>query len=638
MKLKKILILTLFLLINAIIVSCQVTSTGVTSEFTTTTFTTTTNSTTQTSGTTVSTTIDNTSELSNSPSPEEDSRPSASFTDGRIIIDNGNKEFTYRNARIIDNDINITTYGDSYIDNGESSRFNGSFTPSIETAGYYKIYINYPELENASDEVYLQIDYNGGLLSDYSKVIDQTMNAGYWVLIGTYYLAEGINNAVHIFGDNNKTVAADAIMFELSVATDEITSDIELEFNDLRPTGSVVKVLKTRALESRLSVDGQAFFAKGICGVDELELMAEAGANTARTYSVEALEDGAILDQAYELGIKIVVGLWMDHESSSFTYYDNPSGVEEQYNQLIKAVDKYKNHPAILAWAVGNEVDISTSEHPLAIYDAINDIAKYIHENDPFHPTMAVLAGSSTTKIARIAKYAPHIDIIGINSYKHIGNVKTNIISWVGPYMVTEFAMNQPMDTTLKTTWSAIIEPSSQEKADLYYQRYNEFILGEKDNGCVGSYAFKDTGSFRVTHTWYGIIYEGKKTPQYYAMMAAWTETDRVTSLQIDQVTLNDRSQLESVYFNKGETVSIDILINQEDLSNVTISFEVKNEVSISTNNIPIARTDFNITSTENLSEFLMTINNISGNYRLFVYIENEEGQISTYSYVFAVN
>jgi hypothetical protein len=645
---KKYILLIILLFLSFSVMSCQVTTTTTTTSGTTSSSTTTTSQST-TSGTATSqnpstetttstvTTTTTTPVVSNSPLPVNDTRPTSEFANGSIIVDNSNREFTYRNARLMTDSIDETTYGNSYVDNNRSSRFVGSYHPTIQASGYYKIYINFPTLPNPSDAVVLQIDYEGGANIDYTKTLDQTINAGYWVMIGTYFLTSGTNNAVHIFGANGFDVAADAVLFDLSVAVSTMQAEDPLELRSPKAPGSVANILMTRDFKFRYSVDGEIFFMKGVAGVDELELMAEAGANSARTYSVDALRNGDLLDEAHSHGIKIVIGLWMDHESGSFTYHDNPSHVQEQYLELIAAVEKYKTHPAVLAWAVGNEVDISTSKNPIAIYNAINAIAKYIHESDPYHPTMAVLAGSSTVKIGNIARYSPHIDIIGINTYKSIANVATNIISWQGPYAITEFAMNQPSETTLRTSWGAIIEPSSMEKADLYYSRYQSYILGKSDQGCIGSYVFKDSGSFRITHTWYGIVYDGLRTPAFYAMKSAWTETDRVSSLAISNVTIDGKNVLNNVSIPVGMTRDVVVTIQNPNLGNLTYRYEIKKEVTISTNSIPAARTDFVIITSEIPGNVTLTVPQETGGFRLFVYVSSDLGEVSTESFPFQV-
>jgi len=641
---KKPILLFVIALIALVMVGCNLTTTSTSTSFTTQSTSSTTedtNVTTETPTTTTTTTtsgVISTAVTSNSPTALEDTRPAAVVSGGKLIIDNSNREFSYRNARYVEEGNDLSVYNNSYVDNYESNRFSGSFKPVITVSGYYKIYMNFPELENPSDEVVLQIDYEGGLNSDFTKTIDQTINAGYWVMIGTYYLTEGSGNAVHIFGLNGYDVAADAVLFDFSVAPPVAPTETPLELrNPVAPTNKVI-ILQTRDFKFRLSLDGEEFFVKGVCGVDEMGLMNEAGSNAARTYSVDALKNGALLDEAYAKGIKIIVGLWMDHETASFTYHNNPSHVQEQYEEIIASVDKYKNHPAILGWAVGNEVDISTSANPLAIYAAMNAIAKYIHEADPYHPTMAVLAGSSTTKISSVSKYAPHIDIIGINTYKSIANAANSIAIWNGPYMLTEYALNQPSETTLKTSWGAIIEPSNIDKANLYYQRYQDYILGERDQGLIGSFVFKDTGSFRVTHTWYGIVFKSLRTSQFYAMMAAWTETERLDSMYIETVTLGGKSVLENVYVAKGSSQTIQVSVHQITATPLVYTFEIKKETSISSNTVPAVETSFVYTTTGDANIVNVLIPQLSGAYRLFVYVSNADGDISSYNFPFYIS
>ena len=46
-------------------------------------------------------------------------------------------------------------------------------------------------------------------------------------------------------------------------------------------------------------------------------------------------------------------------------------------------VMKYKDHPALLTWIIGNEANLNFRNPK--VFDAINDISKMIHELDPNH-------------------------------------------------------------------------------------------------------------------------------------------------------------------------------------------------------------------------------------------------------------
>lgn len=572
--------------------------------------------------------------LEDSPIGELDTRNASIYDDERIIIDNANKEFTFKQASTYKYNAGSTAIGENFISSEKGDAFEAIYTPSITVAGYYKIYINFPQFDQAYDKVPLKITYEGGANVDETKTINQTINAGYWVMVGTYYLTTGQSSKVEIKAVKDQYVLADAVMFELSSTNDVLQTETKPELIQPYTPESVINILKTHDQKIRLSVNGEEFFVKGVNGIDELELIAEAGGNSVRTYSTDALQNGALLDRAHELGIKVVIGLWMNHESGSFTYANNPDKVLQQYEKIIIEVEKYKNHPALLGWAVGNEVDISTSLDMRAIYEAMNQIAKYIHQSDPYHPTMAVLAGSSPLKIGSVRRFAPHIDMIGINTYSAIGNVSNNILGWKGPYLITEYALNQPMETKLKTSWGAIIEPKSIDKANLYYERYQQYIYGKRDEGVVGSYVFKDTGSFRITHTWYGIILNGKRTSAYEGVKAGFLELDRINTLQIDEVTINDKSQLENVVLDPGNAqIKVTTLY---ETGNVTYTYEVRKDVGLSVNTVPGVQEAFTFTENDTPNHVTMNIPELPGNYRLFVYVENDT-HISSFSYPFQV-
>ena len=573
--------------------------------------------------------------LEDSPDPSTDDRALSVYESERIIIDNTNKEFTYKQASTYKYNAGQTAIGDNFMASEKGVAFEALYTPTITVAGHYKIYVNFPAFENAYDQVPLVITYEGGQNQDETRTVNQTINAGHWVMIGTYYLTTGTGNSLEILAVEDEYVLADAVMFELSSANPELQAEDKLELINPYVPESVTNILKTHDQKIRLSVNGEPFFVKGVNGIDELELIAEAGGNSVRTYSTDALQGGLLLDRAEELGIKVVIGLWMNHESGSFTYANNPDRVEEQYQKIILEVEKYKNHPALLGWAVGNEVDISTSTNMKAIYDAMNDIARYIHQSDPYHPTMAVLAGSSPLKIGSVRRYATHIDMIGINTYSAIGNVANNILGWKGPYLITEYALNQPSETKLKTSWGAVVEPKSIDKADLYYERYQQYIYGKRDEGVVGSYVFKDTGSFRVTHTWYGIILDGKRTPAFEGVQAGFKEIERTNTLQIDEVTINGQSQLENVVLEAG-TAEIEVTTLYE-TDNVTYTYEVRKEAPISSNTKPSPLPVFVFVDKTSPNMKTLNVPDLPGDYRLFVYVENDT-HISSYSFPFQID
>jgi len=181
---------------------------------------------------------------------------------------------------------------------------------------------------------------------------------------------------------------------------------------------------------------GEEFYIRGAGGSEYLDYVLEAGGNSIRTWS--ASEAGAILDEAHAKGLTVMFGLWVGHERHGFDYNDEKA-VQAQFERFKKIVEKYKDHPAILLWGIGNEVDLFYSN--TKVWDAIQDIAKMVHELDPNHPTTTVTAGIDSSEISLIKSKAPDIDILSVNTYGEINRVPDIIYKngWEGPWLISEW-------------------------------------------------------------------------------------------------------------------------------------------------------------------------------------------------------
>ena len=134
---------------------------------------------------------------------------------------------------------------------------------------------------------------------------------------------------------------------------------------------------------------GEPYFIRGAGGDGSLAQLAAAGANSVRTWGADDIE--ALLDEAHEHGLSVTVGIWLGHERHGFDY-DDESQVREQFERARQIVLRYKDHPAVLLWGIGNEVEgFEDGDNP-AIWSAVNAVATMVKELDPAHPTMAVTA------------------------------------------------------------------------------------------------------------------------------------------------------------------------------------------------------------------------------------------------------
>jgi Glycosyl hydrolases family 2, TIM barrel domain len=260
------------------------------------------------------------------------------------------------------------------------------------------------------------------------------------------------------------------------------------------------KVQKT-ANGFELMRNGKPYYVKGVGGQVNFDEMVAVGANSFRTWGIEGADE--LLEEAQKRNLTVMFGMWMQHERHGFDY-SNADKVKQQVDHFKSVVDKYKNSPAILMWGIGNELDLDYSNP--ACWDAVQEIAKYIHEVDPNHPTSTVTAGLDSLEVAHIKKRCPDIDIYCVNTYGDIGNVPTNIqkFGWNGPYMITEWGPNGHWESPT-TSWGVSIEQSSTEKYKVYSERYTKYLEPNK-NYCLGSYAFLWGAKQEYTETWYGLF------------------------------------------------------------------------------------------------------------------------------------
>ena len=152
------------------------------------------------------------------------------------------------------------------------------------------------------------------------------------------------------------------------------------------------------------------------------------GGNSIRTWSTGNAQE--ILDEAHKYGISVCLGLWVGHERHGFDYNDEYA-VKAQLESFKNDILKYKDHPALLMWAVGNEVDLFYSN--FRVWEAAGEIAQMIKEIDPNHPIMTVTAGIDPAEVNMIKNYCPEIDVLGINTYGGIKNLSSMVKEvWLG--------------------------------------------------------------------------------------------------------------------------------------------------------------------------------------------------------------
>jgi hypothetical protein len=266
----------------------------------------------------------------------------------------------------------------------------------------------------------------------------------------------------------------------------------------------------------------QPFFIKGAGGEGSLAKLKEAGGNSIRTWGTQRLQ--SVLDEAQKQGLTVCVGIWLHHEGDTEGFdYQKPEMLKQQLEDVRQTVLRFKDHPAVLMWGIGNEMEGYGDGDKPAIWKNVNDAAKVAKSLDPNHPVMTVVAEIGGKRIESINKYCPDVDIVGINTYAGAASIATRYagLQPTKPYIITEFGPPGFWEVS-KTSWGAPLEPTSPQKAEAYRRAYLGAI--HQKPMCLGSYAFLWGNKQESTATWFGMFLpDGVKVNAVDTMIELWT-------------------------------------------------------------------------------------------------------------------
>lgn len=385
----------------------------------------------------------------------------------------------------------------------------------------------------------------------------------------------------------------------------------------------------------RLIRNGSPYFVNGAGGTDHLDLLKSIGGNSIRTWGLENAQ--AILDEAHAKGISVCLGLWVGHERHGFDYNDEYA-VKAQLNSFKSEILKYKDHPALLMWGVGNEVDLFYKN--FKVWEAIEDIAKMIKELDPNHPTMTVTAGIDPAEVFMIKEYCPSIDILGINTYGGIQHLSKAVrqYNWDKPYMVTEWGPYGHWESPM-TSWSVAVEATSKEKAEFREVAYKSIVKDQER--CLGSYAFLWGAKQEQTPTWYGLFTkDGLATQSVDVLDNYWKNSKRNTAPIIHSFKLNGQEKTESVKVKKSDICHFSFEASDNENDELEFVFELMPESKDKKAGGDYEKApepiSFNVIEQSN-SKLSIKAPKITGAYRLFIYILDNHQNVATANIPFYV-
>jgi hypothetical protein len=381
---------------------------------------------------------------------------------------------------------------------------------------------------------------------------------------------------------------------------------------------------------------GKPYFIKGAGGSSYLDKLVECGGNSIRTWNSNT--GALILKEAYQHGLTVTMGLSVGIERHGFNY-DDTAAVHAQLETLRKEVRKYRDSSALLIWDIGNELNLNYVNPK--VWNAVNDIAKMIHHEDPNHPATTSLAGVNPKVVAEIIARCPDLDLLAVQVYGGLAKVPEQIseAKWTKAYMVTEWGPTGHWESP-QTPWNASIEETSSEKAAVYKSRYEASI--KVDKSCLGSYVFLWGQKQERTPTWYGLFTEnGESSEVVDAMQYLWTGSYPANRApHLDSLLLENKRGVSSIYLQAGKAYQAEAFAHDPDNDKLTARWELlpeSNDLKTGGDHesrpAPIA----SLIGDYNAEHAIIKAPEKAGAYRLFLYVMDGHNHVATANIPFYV-
>ena len=376
---------------------------------------------------------------------------------------------------------------------------------------------------------------------------------------------------------------------------------------------------------------GEPYEVKG-AGLESngIGLLASHGGNSFRTWSTQPGQRTGleVLDEAQRHGVTVALCIEIGRERKGFDY-DDELAVAAQLEFARGEVLKYKDHPALLTWVIGNEPNLFFKNPK--VFDAINDISKMIHELDENHPTTTALAGFNAELAELTETRSPDLDFVSIQMYGAIVNLPQYIeeIGYEKPYLVTEWGAIGHWEVP-KTPWDAPVEQHSSDKADNYLKSY-QVAIASNPHQVIGSYVFLWGQKQERTPTWYGMfLADGSETEtidvMHYIWNGAWPEN---RSPRVGVMVLDEKTAYDGVRLQSGVQYPAEVEVSDPDGDILTYRWEILREseatqVGGDREEVP-EKLEGLIDGAESHA-VTVTAPDQAGAYRLFVYIYDGQG------------
>ncbi|UJH89722.1 hypothetical protein LZ575_11705 [Antarcticibacterium sp. 1MA-6-2] len=388
----------------------------------------------------------------------------------------------------------------------------------------------------------------------------------------------------------------------------------------------------------RLFRNGEAFIIKGAAAHPKyMEELKAAGANTVRIYDTLHLKQ--TLDKAANLGLAVVLDIPLPSYSKDPQVYEDAELFKDLRENVLLTVMKYKDHPSLLYWNLGNEIKYPEFYKNLNFFSNYRSLVDDIHNEDGEHPVSTTVAGASRRRTRSMILRETNLDFYSFNIFGGISTfpdqLGVNKYFWEEKYVISEWGINGPWENGY-TAWKAPIEETSTKKAEQIRERYYNYLLPLEKEGSLGNLVFYWGKKNEITPTWFSFFGENsEKTQVVFELEKIWKNSEGVyQGPKLKYLLLNGKGALENVILLPGIMAEAEVVLTQQENQDLNYGWEIRKE-SWFVEDESVLLDNLEHQKMEN--KVFFKVPKEEGAYRLYVYLTNTTEYIATANFPFYV-
>ena len=404
-------------------------------------------------------------------------------------------------------------------------------------------------------------------------------------------------------------------------------------------TGKTVEVILKDG-KYTLYRHGEPYYIKGASGTSNLELLKKIGGNSFRTYTTENANE--LLDKAQELGLTVMLGVWVEPYSKHNDLTDT-NFTKRTLRFIEREVNRYKDHPALLMWGLGNEV------HPIApnlsSWKFLNEACIMVKKIDTNHPVSTCIAGYPRRNMSIIKTILTDVDFISFNTFGGIETFEKKLSNFFwgfnGPYIFSEWGANGYWEIGNKTKWKSAIEPPHSKLAINISEMYRKHVKRDKKQ-CLGGYAFYWGQKQEYTNSWYSLFSKNNEKTLVTDTLASLWGGDKLSnySPSFKSVEWSNYKEFTNIVVKPISHHSIVFNAFDNENDSLSVTAEIRNETSVNVDDFgdekePLEIKDLIYEIGLNKINFKAPSN--AGLYRIYIKLSDNKGSCDLINIPFKV-